>query len=281
MAEILIGTSGYSYHEWVGPVYPEGSKPNQYLALYSALFPTVELNFSYYGMPKAENLSKMLSDGGPTLSYSIKAYQTLTHKIDANGWEADAKTYLQAIEPLLEAKRLEAVLFQFPYSFHYTDDNRKYLDKLLKFFSGVPVAVEFRTSDWYTGRLLEGMKSRGVPLVSLDLPELPKLPPAMDVVTAPVAYIRLHGRNKEAWWGNDDHARYDYLYTDREVEAWADRIERISGQAQRILVYFNNHPMGKAARNAQTLEVILKKIGLMKDREGKELHNGGTSNSPS
>jgi uncharacterized protein YecE (DUF72 family) len=100
---------------------------------------------------------------------------------------------------MLNEGRLDAVLFQFPYSFHYTPDNRRYLDRLLTYFMEVPAAVEFRTADWYTGKVIEGMKSRNVPLVSLDLPELPKLPPLMDVVTAPLAYIRLHGRNKEAW----------------------------------------------------------------------------------
>jgi uncharacterized protein YecE (DUF72 family) len=65
----------------------------------------------------------------------------------------------------------------------------------------------------------------------------------MDVVTAPLAYIRLHGRNKEAWWGEDDHTRYDYLYADSEIEAWVAGIQRITEQAQRILVYFNNHPL--------------------------------------
>jgi uncharacterized protein YecE (DUF72 family) len=69
MAEILIGTSGYSYHEWVGPVYPEGTKSSQYLACYSELFPTVELNFSYYKMPEAKNMAKMLADGGPKLRF--------------------------------------------------------------------------------------------------------------------------------------------------------------------------------------------------------------------
>ena len=260
MAEILIGTSGYSYHEWVGPVYPEGTKPDAYLSHYAGLFPTVELNFSYYAMPKAENLAKMLADGGPHLTFSIKAIQTLTHKVNPDQWEEEAKTYRKAIEPMLEAGRLEAVLFQFPYSFHYTEENRRYLDKLLKFFAGVPAAVEFRKADWYTSKVIEGMSKRSIPMVSLDMPELPKLPPQMDVVTAPLAYIRLHGRNKEAWWGNDDHSRYDYLYTDSEVEAWADRIERISEQAHRILVYFNNHPFGKAVRNAHTLEKILDKI---------------------
>ncbi|MCL2244588.1 MAG: DUF72 domain-containing protein [Treponema sp.] len=255
MADILIGTSGYAYHEWVGPVYPEGTKPADYLPCYSGLFPTVELNFSYYSMPKPENLAKMLIDA-PELTFSIKAHKTLTHEIGR--WEGEAKTYMAALEPMLEAKRLEAVLFQFPYSFHYTNDNRRYLDKVLKFFGEVPVAVEFRKADWYTGKVIEEMHKRSIPLVSLDMPELPNLPPLMDVVTSDTAYIRLHGRNKEAWWGSSDYTRYDYLYSDKEIESWADRIRRISGQARRILVYFNNHTFGKAVRNARTLVKILK-----------------------
>jgi uncharacterized protein YecE (DUF72 family) len=260
MAEILIGTSGYYYNEWVGPVYPEGTKQKDYLACYAGLFPTVELNFSYYQKPEAAKLAKMLVDGGPSLSFSIKAHKTLTHEVNPSQWEGEATEYLKAIEPLLEAKRLEAVLFQFPYSFHYEDGNRRYLDKLLKFFKDVPVAVEFRTADWYTGRLIEGMKSRNVPLVSLDMPDIPNLPPQMEVVTAPVAYIRLHGRNKEAWWGKDAHAQYDYLYTDMEIGSWVDRIKRINEQAQRLLIYFNNHPFGKAARNALQLEAVVNKM---------------------
>ena len=260
MAEIAIGTSGYSYNEWVGCVYPEGTKPKDFLSCYSALFRTVELNFSYYSMPKAENLAKMLIDGGETLTFAIKAHKTLTHEINPNLWENEAKTYLTAVEPLIGSNRLEAVLFQFPFSFKYEDDNRRYLDKLMKYFKDVPLAVEFRKADWYSGKVIDGMKSRNIPLVSLDMPELPKLPPTMDIVTAPVVYIRLHGRNGEAWWGKDDHARYDYLYTDSEMDAWAERIKRISEQAKRIVIYFNNHPYGKAVRNAQTLEKILNKI---------------------
>jgi uncharacterized protein YecE (DUF72 family) len=272
MVEILIGTSGYSYDEWVGLVYPEGTKQKDYLSCYSGLFPTVELNFSYYKMPKAQSLAKMLADSGHDLTFSIKAHKTLTHEINLSQWEEDAKTFLTAIEPVLEAGRLEAVLLQFPYSFHYTGDNRRYLDRLLKFFKGVPVAVEFRTADWCTSKVIEGMKNREMPLVSLDLPELPKLPPAMDVVTAPLAYIRMHGRNKEAWWGPDGYARYDYSYSDSEIEEWAARIGKIAEQTRRIVVYFNNHPLGNAAKNAQTLIKILTKIGLLTDR-GRANHS--------
>jgi len=209
-------------------------------------------------MPDAKGLSQMLIDGGESLTFSIKAHRTMTHEINPSLWESEAKTYITAVEPMLKAGRLEAVLFQFPYSFYYTDDNRRYLDKLLKYFKDVPLAVEFRKADWYSGKVIESMKNREIPLVSLDMPELPKLPPAMDVITAPMAYIRLHGRNKEAWWGKDDHARYDYLYTDSEIEAWAARIKRIGEQARRVLIYFNNHPFGKAVRNAQTLIKLLR-----------------------
>jgi uncharacterized protein YecE (DUF72 family) len=77
-------------------------------------------------MPKAQNLAKMLVDGGPKLTFSIKAHKTLTHEINFSQWESEAKTYLTAIEPLLGAGRLEVVLFQFPYSFRYEENSRKW-----------------------------------------------------------------------------------------------------------------------------------------------------------
>ena len=258
MARILIGTSGYSYRDWVGPVYPEGTKNDQFLQLYSALFKTVELNFSYYTMPKADSIQRMASEA-PELGFAIKAHQSLTHKIDSAKWQDEAKTYIKAIEPLRERGQLEAVLFQFPYSFHYNDENRRYLGKLMGAFSGIPSAVEFRNDEWFTGKVIDGLKEREVALVGLDMPDLAKLPPRLDVVTAPLAYFRLHGRNKENWWGPDSNStsRYDYLYSDSELETTAKRLSQIIAQAHRILIYFNNHARGQAVRNAKTLLTIL------------------------
>jgi uncharacterized protein YecE (DUF72 family) len=218
-------------------------------------------------MPKAESLTKMLEDGGQYLTFAIKAHETLTHKIDPSQWEKEAKTYLLAIEPLLEAKRLEAVLFQFPYSFHYTVENRKYLDRLLTFFKGIPVVVEFRAVDWCNAKMIGGMKNRETTLVSVDVPELKGLFPSTDVTTASLAYIRFHGRNKEAWYSNKNHERYTYRYDDNEIDAWAARINRVSEQVQRILIYFNNHPFGHSVKNAQTLERLLINMGLVIERE--------------
>jgi uncharacterized protein YecE (DUF72 family) len=168
-------------------------------------------------MPKAANLAKMLVDGGATLTFSIKAHETLTHKVDPKGWKEKAETYRAAIEPVLRAGRLEAVLFQFPYSFRYVTENRRYLGDLLACFQGVPLAVEFRVAGWYHSKVIEGMRKQGAALVSLDMSDLAKLPPTMGVVTAPFSYVRLHGRNAGAWWGSDEVARYDYLYTNRDV----------------------------------------------------------------
>jgi uncharacterized protein YecE (DUF72 family) len=166
------------------------------------------------------------------------------------------------VEPFLRENRLGAVLFQFPYSFHYEPEKRRYLDKLLAFFKDVPSAVEFHNAEWINNRVIEGLKKREASLVSLDMPDLKGLPPALDVVTSPLAYIRLHGRNGETWWGSDAAARYDYLYSDKELEAWEDRIRRIVIKADRLLIYFNNHRRGQAVKNAQTLTKILEKAGL-------------------
>ncbi|MCL2759920.1 MAG: DUF72 domain-containing protein [Treponema sp.] len=256
MGNIAIGTSGYSYNEWVGPFYPPKTKQEEFLSLYAAQFSTVELNFSYYVMPTAEQIRRMLETSGD-LAFAIKAPQSLTHKVDPSKWQEEVKTYLTAIEPLREAGRLEAVLIQFPYSFHYEADNRRHLDKLLTEFSGIPSAVEFRNNDWNNNRVIDEFKKRQVAYVSTDLPDLKGLPPVLDVSTSPLAYFRLHGRNADNWWGSDSRTRYDYLYSDKELEGAAQRIKRIVVKADKILVYFNNHARGQAVKNALTLKKIL------------------------
>lgn len=263
MSQILIGTSGYSYTEWVGPVYPEGTRKEEFLARYASLFPTVELNFSYYKMPTAGQLSHLAEQAGPSLIFTIKANESLTHKIDPAGWRESAHTFQSALEPLRKEDRLGAVLIQFPYSFHYEPQNRRYLADLLSELAGLPIAVEFRCYDWYNSRVIDEFQRRKVALASLDLPGIKGLPPVMDVVTSPIAYVRFHGRNGETWWGSDSASRYDYLYQDLELETWADRIKMVATKADILFIFFNNHPRGQAVINAQALRIILERIGVL------------------
>jgi len=232
-------------------------KKEDFLGYYAGQFSTVELDYTYYRMPTADQLRQMAEAGGPDLTFAIKATDVLTHKIDPTKWKDEAQAYKTAIEPLLEAGRLEAVLFQFPNSFHYQDENRRHLDGLLKEFAGIPSVVEFRNAEWGNNRVIDELKKRGIAYASTDLPDIKGLPPVLDVSTSPLAYFRLHGRNAEAWWGSDSRLRYDYLYSDAELEGAAERIKRIMVKADRILVYFNNHIRGQAIKNAQKLRQLI------------------------
>jgi uncharacterized protein YecE (DUF72 family) len=122
--------------------------------------------------------------------------------------------------------------------------------------------VEFRNHDWYNNRVFDALRERRVTLAAVDLPDLAGLPPAMDLVTAPLAYVRLHGRNRETWWGSDAAARYDYFYDEEELGSWALRLKAMASTAGRILVYFNNHWRGQAPQNADTLKLLLQRTGL-------------------
>lgn len=257
MGTILVGTSGYRYNEWVGPVYPVGLAREDFLVHYASMFSTVELNETFYRMPTAERLGRLAAVAGPALSFSVKANEALTHRVDQSTWKDVAHAFTAGLAPLLEAGRLKAALLQFPCSFGYEVDSRRYLDALIGELGSLPLAVEFRNAAWYNNRVFDSLRARSVAVASVDMPELRGLPPVIDVVTAPLAYIRLHGRNAQDWWGSDAASRYDYLYSDEELEAWAQRVRGIASRAETVLVYFNNHRRGQSVGNALTMAAIL------------------------
>jgi len=261
--DIKIGTSGYDYPEWEGVLYSKGIGRKEYLGAYSQVFGSVELNFSYYGMPKAANLQKLLSQTRTPIDFSIKANQTLTHKINPATWQDNIKEFSKGIAPLREAGRLGAVLLEFPYSFHYRDDERRYLNKVLKALAAFPLVVEFRGADWFNARVIDGLRERGVGLCSVDVPRLEGLPPVSDIVTSDIAYVRFHGRNGAAWWNGDSATRYEYLYSKDELSAWVLRLEAMSTQAKKIRVYFNNHRRGDAPTNARDLLALVMAANLI------------------
>lgn len=274
MSTTLIGTSGYDYPEWKGVFYPGEIKRADFLAYYATQFNALELNNTFYNMPTAERLFSFYERSDGRLQFSIKANQLLTHEVTLL-WQNAAQDFKAAIKPLCEKDVLSAVLFQFPQSFHYTNENRIYLAKLIAEFEGYPVVIEFRHKEWIRNSVFEGLVQRKASVAFCDMPNLKYLPAAevsdgqlmeKSPFIGQIAYIRLHGRNAEAWYsddpGNNSSARYDYEYSEEEISKFVPIIHTTTKEGKKVQVFFNNHPRGNGAKNAKQLQEKTKTAGI-------------------
>ena len=267
MTEILIGTSGYDYPEWKGVFYPLEIKRADFLSYYSTQFNALELNNTFYNMPTTDRLVSFYERSEGRLQFSIKANRLLTHEVDLQ-WQNAAADFKTALNPLLEKDVLSAVLFQFPQSFHYINENRIYLAKLIAAFDGFPVVIEFRHKEWIRESVFEGLVQRKASVAFCDMPQLKYLPkmPVVEPVEStvcsafigPNAYIRLHGRNADAWYSarqeQNGSARYEYNYSEEELSKFVPIVHVASEEGRKVQVYFNNHPKGNGAKNAKKLK---------------------------
>jgi len=254
---IFVGTSGYSYTEWSDSgFYPAGTKTGDMLGLYTRFFPAVELNYTWYQMPKADAVARMIRKAPPDFCFAAKLTRTLTHE-RRDGWPEQLAQYRKGIEPL--TSRLAAILVQLPPDFDRSTAHRYYLAKLLDGLHGLPVAVEFRHASWATDKVYAELERRRVTLVAVDEPELPGLFPSLDVVTNPeLFYVRFHGRNKSGWSSSNMQKKFDYDYSTAELQEWAlGNIRRMSNISSRGIIFFNNHVRAQAPRNAREMQRIL------------------------
>jgi uncharacterized protein YecE (DUF72 family) len=266
VGEILIGTSGYSYDDWVGPVYPEGTHRSEFLPFYARRFPFTELNFTYYQQPTGESLRSIATKTGPRFRFTVKAFRALTHDREA-GWQREAERFVDAVRVLQSVAHPESeqshvdqligILLQFPYSFHYTAENRRYLASVCDALAYVPLFVEYRNAEWDHSSVWREMERRGLGLVIPDLPQLDGLPRTPPRLTAPSGYIRFHGRNADNWWQGSNVTRYDYLYSDSELAEWIGPIGDLSAKSETLVIAFNNHFNGQAVVNAEQLRQML------------------------
>jgi uncharacterized protein YecE (DUF72 family) len=261
---LQVGTSGYSYNEWVeAGFYPPGTPAAKMLPLYAEQFKVVELNYTWYQMPKAAAIERQRLQVPSGFGFAVKLTRTLTHEVSAGGWAADASAYRDGVAPLMQSGQLLAVLIQLPPSFARTPGRRRHLGALLDTLCDLPLVVEFRHRSWAIDRVFAELEQRKVTLVSVDEPDLPGLFPALDVVTNPdLLYVRFHGRNAENWrTGNLQH-KFDYDYSEVELLGWAEeKLAAMSAHAKSGLLFFNNHVAGQATRNARSMATMLKKEG--------------------
>jgi uncharacterized protein YecE (DUF72 family) len=264
LGKISVGTSGYSYEEWLNDFYPANTPAQQMLPYYARTFSLTELNYTWYAMPRADAIERMLKHVNPDFKFAAKLTRTMTHEIDPKQWRNQVNRYREGIAPLIMSRQLAAILIQFPQSFNRSDDNRRYLAALLDQLHDLPLAVEFRNASWAVDKVFDGLAQRKVTLVAVDEPDLPGLFPPLDVVTNPeFFYVRFHGRNADGWRSGKMQNQFDFNYSDAELSEWVDtRIMTMADQAKAGYILFNNHVRGQAPRNAQSMVRVLRQAGL-------------------
>jgi len=225
---IVAGASGYSFKEWKGTFYPEKMKPEDMLAWYSARLPTVEINNSFYQMPKAAVLENWTRTTPENFKFAIKAPRRITHmsrlKADTS---ADSVNFLYTTLAALEAKR-GPVLFQLPPFL------KKDLPRLSEFLALLPdghsAAFEFRNDSWFDDDVYEALRTSGASLCFSERED--NAPPPL-VETASWGYVRLRLET----------------YSDGDLQQWAARLAAAAWRD--VYVYFMHEPTAPAY--AQTL----------------------------
>jgi uncharacterized protein YecE (DUF72 family) len=261
---VLVGTAGFSYRDWKSTFYPDGISPSMMLEEYARHFGVVEINSTYYAIPPPERINAMARRTPPDFQFTVKANRQMTHEI--SGDPGVTASFREAIRPLEDHGKLGGVLAQFPWGFKNSRDNRGYLERLAERMRGIDTVVEFRNSEWDAPETFELLRRLGLCYCCVDEPRLQGLLSPRVEVTGPVAYVRFHGRNKEAWWdqGRQSWERYDYLYSEEELSDWVPKVEVLSESSDRTYIIFNNHYKGQAPANARAFEKMLR--GLLGDQ---------------
>jgi uncharacterized protein YecE (DUF72 family) len=237
---VRIGCSGWNYAHWREVVYPKGLPVRAWLAHYAQLFDTVEVNTTFYRLPRRESVAAWARESPPGFLFAVKASRYLTHMKRLLDMDRGVARFYERIEPLVDSPKLGPVLWQLPKTFHR--DVERLAAALEKLPSGRH-AFEFRHASWFSEEVYALLREHGVALVIGDHPERPF---QSHELTADWTFIRFHYGSRGRG-GN---------YSDREVEEWADRIGEWREQAD-VYAYFNNDWKGYAVGNALQLRKMI------------------------
>ncbi|MGD8759815.1 MAG: DUF72 domain-containing protein [Anaerolineales bacterium] len=242
---LYLGTQGFSFPDWVGPFYPAGTPRRAYLEHYARHFPTVEIDSTFYGVPRLTTIQGWRRRTPPGFRFSAKFPRSITHDKKLDRSLAEAKAFISSMQEL--GDKLAVLVLQFAYDF--TPD---YFDRLDAFLGELPAesryAVEVRNRAWLTTGLHEMLSSHNVALVLQDLHYMPKL----DWITADFTLIRWLGRRK-------DIALFDRIQIDRteELQTWAEHVRQFLDDGVDVYGYFNNHYAGHSPESARHFAAML------------------------
>ncbi|MFA4965269.1 MAG: DUF72 domain-containing protein [Thermoleophilia bacterium] len=310
-ARILVGSCSWTDPSLIasGRFYPRGvSSAEQRLRYYATQFPIVEVDSTYYAPPSERNSELWAARTPEGFVFNVKAFALLTGhparvdklpgwlrgalpaetlaKKNAYGKDLDAvsterlwELHRRALAPLAESGKLGAVLFQFPPWFTRTRAHADQVRGLREHLPGWPLAVEFRGGGWMDPEAAAGtlrlLEDAGLAYVSVDEPQgFRSSTPPVVAATAPLAVLRLHGRNAATWDAPTKAAsdRFKYLYSEAELQEWAPQVRTLAGSAAAVHVLFNNNYEDWGMRNARRMADLL---GVDRGLGQAELDVGG------
>jgi uncharacterized protein YecE (DUF72 family) len=302
-APVRIGTCSFADEALTTHWYPKGVSAAKRLEYYAERFDTVEIDSTYYRLPEASTVQRWAERTPDDFVVHIKAFGLMTrHPVKADTIPPDLREqmpvddkgridrppreargavfdlFVEALAPLRDAGKLGGVLFQLPSYVVFRERSIEYLEWAQDRLDGIEMLVEFRHRSWLDednrAETLRWLESRGMSHVIVDAPktEAKNLVPTVPALTSPTLYVRFHGRNAGTWnkRGGSAAERFDYLYSNEELEEWVDPLRELAGEAENAYAFFNNNassPSGggrvaQAPTNAAMLRKLLDGAGV-------------------
>jgi uncharacterized protein YecE (DUF72 family) len=235
-----VGTSGFSYSHWRGNFYPDSLAQKEFLAYYTKIFNTVEINSTFYHFPRESTLKKWRDSAQKPFLYTVKAHRSITHYAKLSNAASNVENFCRLTRIL--GDRLGCVLYQLPPSLH------KDLNLLESFLKVLPREVrhviEFRHSSWFQDKDVAALlRKYGVCFCIISAPGLP----SVIEISASFTYFRFHG--KEHWYSDN--------YTEDDLKWWAAQALKLLKDKLAVFAYFNNDFGGYAPANAKRLQELV------------------------
>jgi uncharacterized protein YecE (DUF72 family) len=244
---IRIGTQGWSYKDWLGNFYPENSKPADYLSTYSKKYSTVEIDSTFYAIPRRTTVEKWYRVTPADFKFAAKFPKQITHESDLTGVNDIVLAFLNTVSSL--KNKLGPLLIQFPYSFKpdMSSNLFKFLDTLPDGFNFV---VELRNRKWLEDKFFDNLHKRNIGLAILDHPWMPKI----NKVTSNIVYTRFLGDRKKIT--ND--FTHEHVDRSEDLQKWREFLIPLFEQTGDFYGFFNNHYSGHSPTTADKFIELLK-----------------------
>ena len=248
-SNVYVGTSGWTYPDWLGSFYPADLKPQDLIPHYARAFRAVEIDSTYSTIPARAVVAGWKENTPPGFVFAAQVPGVITHQKVMKDCQRELTTFLNSLELL--GDRLGPLLLQFPYFNRNAFASRAQFDKLLQpFLKTLPkefqFAVEIRNKNWISWDFLEMLRDHSVAFVVVAqawMPSIDVLARALDLLCGDFFYARFIGDRKEA-----KTQRWDHLTEDKtsELIVWIEELKKIAERASREYVFFSNHYAGFA-----------------------------------